>query len=208
MDVHSACTGYIGRPALPFPLSLMKNSLKASLAALTLVAGATGAYWYWSPYVALSSLQTAAKERDAERVNQYVDYPKLRESMKGQLSAKVMGDMKTLDGNPFAGLGASLGLMMVNGLVDSLVRPEVMMAAMTTGELRNQDTAASLTSAAPSADKYPARWKIERRGTDRVTAYVLEATGNEPFRDAPGFVFRRQGFATGKLTEIQLNSLR
>ncbi|UUZ77388.1 DUF2939 domain-containing protein [Polaromonas sp. P1(28)-13] len=64
-------------------------------------------------------------KKDADAFNERVDYPKLRESIKGQLSALLGEQMaKTQDaGNPFAALGSMLGMAMVDRFVDAMVRP-------------------------------------------------------------------------------------
>src|SRR6202008_1746764 len=43
------------------------------------------AFVYASPYIALDRLKRAADARDAATVNQYVDFPAFRESLKEQL---------------------------------------------------------------------------------------------------------------------------
>jgi hypothetical protein len=63
--------------------------MKLLKAAVVVAALAVPAYWYWSPYHALHSMKAAAQARDADDFNQYVDYPKLRESLKGQFSAMM-----------------------------------------------------------------------------------------------------------------------
>ena len=54
--------------------------LKAIAGVLALTVAAVGGYWYYSPHLALKSMQTAAQEKDADKFNEHVDYPKLRES--------------------------------------------------------------------------------------------------------------------------------
>ena len=52
---------------------------------------------YWSPILALRSLQTAAQDGDAEAFNEHVDYPRLRDSVKGQFSATLAQKLGTED---------------------------------------------------------------------------------------------------------------
>jgi hypothetical protein len=55
--------------------------------AVLVSAALIGAYWYWSPHMVLYEMAKATKNKDADALNEHVDYPKLRESIKGQLSA-------------------------------------------------------------------------------------------------------------------------
>lgn len=106
----------------------MKN--KTYFAAAVVLLLAISAYWYWSPFLAVRQLQTAAQNGDAETFNDHVDYSKLRESLKGQFSALVAEKMGAPQdaSNPFAALSSLIGLGLVNQMVDALVRPEMVMS--------------------------------------------------------------------------------
>jgi 23S rRNA A2030 N6-methylase RlmJ len=57
---------------------------------LAAAAAATAGYWYYySPMLAMQTMRDAAQARHAESFNRHVDYPKLRESLKGQMAARV-----------------------------------------------------------------------------------------------------------------------
>jgi hypothetical protein len=80
---------------------------------------------YASPYIALDRLKRAADARDAETVNQYVDFPLLRESLKdqvGQLLTRKIDIQKS--GNPLAMIGAMIGAALIGPLVDSYATPD------------------------------------------------------------------------------------
>ncbi len=53
------------------------------------------AFGYASPYIALDRLKRAADARDAETVNQYVDFPALRESLKQQVTGLLARRLDT-----------------------------------------------------------------------------------------------------------------
>lgn len=188
----------------------------AVIAAAVAVAG----YWYWSPFLAIRQMQSAAQAKDADAFNERVDYPKLRESLKGQLSA-VMGEQmaKTQDaGNPFAALGSMLGLAMVDRFVDAMVRPETVMRAMQDGQM---SPAAAQPSDAPvpptsnqdsqapaEARENKPQWTYDRKGVDKLIAYATNpqkpgAQNSEKL----GVVFERSGFANWKLTEVRLPAM-
>jgi hypothetical protein len=95
-------------------LIMSSTSAKAAATAGVLAVAAIGGYWYWSPYLAVRQLQTAAKEKDADAFNERVDYPKLRESLKGQFSAMLAEQLGASpnSGNEMAKAGAALGTML------------------------------------------------------------------------------------------------
>jgi len=184
----------------------------AALVMLLLLAGA--GYWYLSPFLAVRQLQAAAQRGDAEALNAHIDYPRLRESLKAQLTALLaqkLGAPKD-GGNPLSALGNVIGASLVNPLVDTLVRPETVMAAMQNGRLGRSASepaplppgSAPADTAAPEPKK--ARWIIERQGASRVTAYAVDPArpDDEPNSERLGLVLERSGFADWKLTDLRL----
>ena len=183
---------------------------------------AIAAYWYWSPYLAVRQMQSAAQDSDADAFNERVDYPKLRESFKGQFSAMMvdkLGETESSE-NGFAAFGAMLGMAMVDRMVDALVRPETMMRAMQNGQLStngkppsggataspgdSQDTPTS----AGAPEKDTPKWAYERKGMNKLIAYAIDPGAPEEVNsDRFGVVFQRNGFADWKLTEVRLPAL-
>lgn len=182
---------------------------RLAIAAGALLIAVTGAYWYWSPYLAMNSMRSAAEKQDADAFNQYVDYPKLRESLKGQFSAMMTnelgkrpssgGDMESAG----AALGTMLGLAFADRFIDAMVRPEVVMQAMTEGKLQNPARGKQSGSSTPAGHSpEEVKWSVHRKGVDRVV--VRGVQGDATLDGTPGFVFDRSGFASWKLTEIRL----
>lgn len=114
--------------------TLQKRVLAAACAVAVL--GVAG-YWYWSPYLVMRQMRNAAANVDADSFNDHVDYPKLRESLKGQLSARIAGELES-QSNPGSAFGTMLGLALVDKLVDAVVRPEMIMRAMEDGNFQLQ----------------------------------------------------------------------
>ncbi|MGJ7509649.1 DUF2939 domain-containing protein [Variovorax sp. GT1P44] len=197
---------------------------RSLLAAALILLAALAAYWYWSPFLAVRQLQTAAQEGDAETFNAHVDYPRVRDSLKGQFSAIVAQKLGTQHSrNPLAALGSMIGLGLVNQLVDAMVRPETVMAAMKNGQLAKPAAAPSppapppqaageapsAADTAPPPDRAPtenkARWVIERQGPSKITAYAVDpAKPDAPNSERLGLVFERSGFVDWKLTELRM----
>lgn len=114
----------------------MKARLAA--AALAVIVVALGAWWYFSPFLAVRALQQAARAGDAATFNAHVDYPSVRQSLKVQLSgllARKLGGGGGESTNPLAALGGMIGQRLIDPLVDALVRPETVMAALQNGRL-------------------------------------------------------------------------
>lgn len=193
------------------------NTLQKRIAGALVILAVTGvgAYWYASPYLAMQQMRSAAAEADADRFNDRVDYPKLRESIKGQLSARIAGEFGGRSGadNDFerAGsvLGGMLGLALVDRMVDAVVRPETMMRAMQSGSFqlrmsgRAKDGGDAGGEAEPAAPKErDVVWRTERKGIDKILVYPERAATSA--KAGPTLVMQREGFADWKLTEIRL----
>jgi hypothetical protein len=178
---------------------------KPILAAVAVASASVGGYWYYSPYLVLNDMREAAQRKDADAFNERVDYPRLRESMKGQMSAVMAESAAASSNNGFAAFGAMLGMALVNQMVEALVRPESVMRAMQSGDME-QGSASTHPGTQSEANKKPVEWSLERKNVDKIIAY-RQVSGKEVDKDV-GLVFERNGFADWKLTEIRLGKLR
>jgi len=187
----------------------IRRSRLAAAGILALIA-ALAAYWYFSPYLAMRRIQAAADAGDFETVNEHVDYPRLRENIKAQLHAAIAENMKGKEGNPFATFGADLATVVVSGMVEALVRPVVVIYILRTGRTEPPARPASPSASpappasAPKADsnadpKDEPRWRLQRQGPNRVVFHRRDAG-----EDGVGLVFDRYGFASWKLSGMQL----
>jgi Protein of unknown function (DUF2939) len=179
----------------------MQSKLKIAIAALLSLAFSVGAHWYYSPYIAMNSMVSAAKAKDADTFNEYVDYPSLRESFKGQFSAKLADVMGSQPSNRFSALGAMLGMTIINQMVDALVRPELVMKMMEEGKAQQPNKSAGGKQTTEESNTKAPKWEFERKGTDLVLATPIQEGSND---SQPVFVFRRVGYANWRLTEVRL----
>ena len=108
------------------------NLRTAAVVASGLISGgvlATGAYWYASPYLAVNSIREAIAQKDGERLNQYVDYPQLRDDLKAYVVSSLRqaaADASSGDADDgFAALGTALVIPIANTLIDSYLTSEV-----------------------------------------------------------------------------------
>lgn len=163
----------------------MKSGLARALI-LLLIAAALG--WLWlSPSRAVDGLRAAAREGDAEQLSRYVDFPVLRENLKTDIKASVIGERKADPDNPLAGLGAMLGSTMIDGLVDTFVSPSAI-AAVARGYRPDPK----------SGQDRERSYSIKRR---RLNSFVVVFDE----RDAPTLVFSRRGLRW-QLTNIQIQA--
>lgn len=80
---------------------------------------------YASPYLALNNLKRAADARDAQTVNQDVDFPALRESLKQQVTGLLTRRLDAhSNDNPLAAIGAMIGVALIGPLVDAYATPD------------------------------------------------------------------------------------
>lgn len=81
-------------------------------------------YFVASPYITVYQMQKAAEQHDAPALSAYIDFPRVRQSMKDQLNGEVAdklgGDVQD---NPFAALGSALAGVVVDKMVDVYVTP-------------------------------------------------------------------------------------
>lgn len=200
---------------------MVSRALKATIA---VIIAAIAAYWYWSPFITVRQLQLAAQKKDADAFNAHVDYPKIRLSLKGQISSLLADKLAqpAESDNDVASAGAALGAMIgmtvANQIIDVMVQPDTIMRAMQNGQLAPRVTSA--VAGAPRADKQPNRqdsagaqdgkpsWTYERQGVNKLVAYASNT--NKPGQLAQekfGLVLQRTGFANWKMTEVRLPAL-
>src|SRR5437762_3301031 len=160
---------------------MRRSSLLAGLALA--VAVVVAAYWYWSPQVVAHRMQQAAKSSNLEVFSALADYPALRESFRAQVAAGMSRKMGDPRDNPFSALGTMLGMAVAGPLIDVLVQPETIAAAMRNGRL---DPSRPIASSPEPAQAEELTWTYERDGFDIVIAYPHRR--GEP-ADAPSPAF-------------------
>ncbi len=178
--------------------------LKTILASIVgaAVVTATAAYWWYSPYLELQSLQAAVKANDTVAFNEHVDYDKLKESLTQQLTTALMPvadkQMEAKGKSPMvaagAQLGTSLGLMLIGPMVNSLVTPDVLMKAMQSGSFKGPKQA-DASASTPEASQV--KWTVERKSANTV---VVHDDGDKPLT----LIFTRSGFAAWKWSGVEL----
>jgi hypothetical protein len=149
--------------------------LKVGLAVASLVA-AMGAWFAFSPSMAVTALADAIYSQDDDEIRERVDTVRVKERLQSYLSETMIGPV--LDDevdNPFEGFGRLAATSMLPAMVDRLVSPE---------GLRDM-----LEGQSNSADPSDLSWEISRDGLDRFSAKLSNSD------EAANFIFERDGLS-------------
>lgn len=169
---------------------------------------------YASPYIALNYLKRAADARDTQTVNQYVDFPALRDSLKQQIVGMLNRRLDADSDSKMATIGAMIGATIIGPLVDSYATPDGV-AALLNGMPPRGDpgehppAAAAEAPASPAAGDAPttATTSASRqttagyRGLNEFVVTYRRGEANAHY----SAIFRREGLFTWKLAAINLN---
>ncbi|MCX4139163.1 DUF2939 domain-containing protein [Paraburkholderia sp. SEWSISQ10-3 4] len=183
-------------------------------------------FCYASPYMALNTLKRAADARDAQTVNEYVDFPALRESLKQQVTGLLTRRLDVQgNGNPLAAIGAMIGVALIGPLVDAYATPDGVAALLNgmpprgnPGERPPVPAGAGNPPTAPAAAPEPAPPAAGNNGNSATPPQPPQTTAG--YRSLNEFVvsyqhgagdarysaiLRREGLFTWKLAAVNLN---
>jgi hypothetical protein len=204
MTVPTRTTGAAAKPVIITLLVI------AVIAALGLV--------FASPYIALNNLKRAADARDAQTVNQYVDFPALRESLKQQIAGMLTRRLEADAGSKLATIGTVIGVTLIGPLVDSYATPDGVAALLNgmpprgnPGEhpppapAANNGQGAQAPAAADNGNQSTAPAERQTsagyRGLNEFVVTYRRGDGDAHY----AAIFRREGLFTWKLAAIDLN---
>ncbi|WP_277187612.1 DUF2939 domain-containing protein [Caballeronia sp. BR00000012568055] len=182
-----------------------------------LIVAALG-FVYASPYIALDHVKKAADARDAQTVNEYVDFPALRSSLKEQIAALLTRrvDIQKNE-NPLAIIGAMIGAALVGPLVDSYATPDGV-AAILNGIPPHGDpgerppapeananaeapVASSGATTAQETPKQPPQTTARYRSFDTFVVTYQHGAGDARY----SAIFHRNSLVSWKLVAVDLN---
>jgi hypothetical protein len=141
-------------------------------------------------------MKAAADANDPDALNSYIDYPAVREDLKAEIMGEIMAKAKK-DKSGFGGLGLAIGKATVGPVIDGLVTPAGLRAALTAKRDQEQIKAAAQ---AASALRVPDDPVIVRRGLSEF----LVASKRQPMS---GLVFKRHGLSW-KLSGVDLPPIK
>lgn len=164
--------------------------MKKIIGILILLAVAAGSWWYASPLWTLHQMREAARNDDAQKLSAYVDYPALRQSLKGELRRAMMSEMAKQQNDGLAMLGSAFALTLINPLVDAVVTPEGVEAMF---DQAKRDRVSTKQAKLPDASNDPI---VERKGFDE-----FDVRDKDPNKGS--LIFKRSGLGW-KLSGIDI----
>ena len=177
-----------------------RNVIIAGVVGLVLVLGAG---WYFaSPAMALSQLRQAAIDGDAEQLEESIDFPAVRESLKAELRATMAAELarqQEAGEDGFGMLGSAIAMGMVDPMVDGFVNPQSMASMIEKGKMDRMRAGEPGDNSETEGSAEPTDWEISRDGFSRFTATPVTPEGER----VPTMVFERDGLGW-KLTAIDL----
>jgi hypothetical protein len=158
---------------------------------------AFGAWFFFTPHLAVRGMRSAIEEKDAVELSNYVDFPALKESLKASLSARLASEVaKEKEGNPFAILGAAMGEAFIKPMIDVLVTPESL--AMIMKGINPQPTESTEPSKSSDED-------IDTSMSyESCNRFVVMVKKKGPAAEPLVLVFHRDGLFSWKLSALRL----
>jgi ankyrin repeat protein len=166
------------------------------------------AWFYFSPYLTVQGIQKAASEKNTEEISKHIDYPALRESVKAQIQAQLQKEMakQAQSGNPFAAFGMAFAQSMVEPMVNTIVSPQEIAAAMQgkspNAEQNSAKDNAEQAQTTPTPQDPPSEPEISM-GYESFNVFVVQVKSKKSDLQSLGLVFKRNGL-DWKLSELRL----
>ena len=156
-----------------------------------------------SPLLAARSLVQAAKTGDEQALERQVDFPAFRASLKDELSARMVAEMRKDDRlGGLSGLGMLLAPTLVSGAVDAFVTPEAISAMVQEGQAPKPDLAKVEPDVGPKSESKKVRQSWGYRDLD--TFAVTLKRDDQPDEQVSLLMKRRNLFGW-KLAGIDLS---
>jgi hypothetical protein len=170
---------------------------RSSLSTLLVLAVLFAGVWlFFTPYLAMNKLQKAAREGDEQAMAELVDFPALRESVKGNVRSAVAGSVGR-ERNPIGVLGGILAGAVAGPVVDAVVTPHGI-AALTEGERPGQRRRGD----------GDARLRVKdvkvKRGYEGFDLFVVHFVSKDDGRERMALLLRRQGITRWRLSGIRV----
>lgn len=157
-----------------------------------------------SPILTVNAIVAAAKAGDEAALERMVDFPAFRDSLKDELTARLMAEAQAdpdVRDSALGGLGMMLAPMLVGGAVDALVNAPTIAAMVRTAETPDPIDAATATTPEPESEDRDIRQSYAYRD---LNTFVLGLTDPDRPDQTLKLLFKRQGLFGWKLAGIDL----
>lgn len=161
-----------------------------------------------SPILTVNAIVAAAKAGDEAALERMVDFPAFRDSLKDELTARLMAEAQAdpdVRDSALGGLGMMLAPMLVGGAVDALVNAPTIAAMVRTAETPDPIDAATATKPEPESEDRDIRQSYAYRD---LNTFVLGLTDPDRPDEKLKLLFKRQGLFGWKLAGIDLPDAR
>lgn len=159
--------------------------------------------WAAAPVFAAQSLIRAAKAGDADRLEQLVDFPALRQSLKDELTAELAAHMRrNPDADRLGGLGMILAPMLLSGAVDAAVTPEVVAHMVTTAEAPDP----TVRDRPEPGDERDGRDIHQAWGYRDLNAFAVTLTDRDHPDQRLALILERRGLFSWKLAAVDIQN--
>ena len=161
--------------------------------------------WMLSPILAAQALIRAGKTGDVRRIEQLVDFPSLRASLKHELNDELIERMRRdprVVESGLGGLGMMLAPMLLAGAVDTLVTPEVVANMVTTAEAPDP----SKPRSPDPAGKRDGNDIHQSWGYRSLNQFAVTLTARDRPEDHLALILERRGLFAWKLAAVDLQS--
>ena len=156
-----------------------------------------------SPLLAARSLVQAAKSGDESALERQVDFPAFRASLKDELSARMVAEMRKDDRlGGLSGLGMMLAPSLVSGAVDAFVTPQAISAMVQEGQAPQPDQAKAEPPVAPKTEGKKVRQSWGYRDLD---TFAVTLTRDDQPDEQVSLLMKRRNLFGWKLAGIDLS---
>lgn len=171
------------------------------------IAGVVGLVVFWavSPVLTGQAIIRAAERGDEVALERLVDFPALRESMKGELNDLLVAEMRNdprVVENGLGGLTTMLAPMFISGAVDTVVTPQGVAAMVTTAQAPEADG----TPAPEPADARDAPDLHKAWGYRSLDVFAVTLTDRDRPEHSLALLLERRGLFTWKLAAVDLRT--
>lgn len=160
--------------------------------------------YFATPILTVNAIVAAAKAGDEAALEQNVDFPAFRDSLKDELTARLMAEAQAdpdIRNSALGGLGMMLGPMLVSGAVDALVTAPTIAAMVRTADTPDPEDVADARAPEPESEDKAIR---QSYGYRDLNTFVLTLTDPDQPEEPLKLLLMRQGLFGWKLAGIDL----